>query len=276
MRVILLPLVLLLTLAGGPACAAPDDVGVSAATTDASPPPSVVDEMVVADELPIAVETTAEAPRPAAATVPPELLTSPSGRRFYPTGAAHLDTALTYVGTVERGGNNRGPTVERFLRSVRLGPGAAWCAAFTSYVRRAASDADGRLRGPFESPGRPHYGAVATRHLGFGGVISAAEVWRGARSVPVGSLVVWRNGASWTGHVGVVWRDDDPTDEGFAPDDRSPDALAWRHRCGRTVEGNTSSGRSGSQRDGGGVYPRDRCLSHSYFRIVGFVPVTEA
>ena len=47
-------------------------------------------------------------------------------------------------------------------------------------------------------------------------------------------------------------------------------------RCGETVEGNTSSGRAGSQRDGDGVWARTRCVSPgSYFRIVGFVPVRE-
>ena len=209
---------------------------------------------------------------PAARPAPPapEYVVSVSGRRFYPTGQAHLDTALAYVGVVERGGNNRGPEIERFLRSVGIGPGAPWCAAFTSYCRRVAADA-GSPTGPFERPGVPHYGAVATRHLSFGGKVSAAEVWRGAQSVPPGSHVVWRNGNSWTGHVGFVWKDDDPQSEGFAAGDRSPDALSWRHRCGYTVEGNTSSGDAGSQRDGGGVYTRLRCLSYSHFKIDGFV-----
>ena len=212
----------------------------------------------------------AEAGRLAIQQEPGYVVSEYAGRRFYPTGVAHLDTALAYVGAVERGGNNRGPQVDRFLRSVGIRSAAPWCAAFTSYVRRAAAEATGREVGPFEPSGRPHYGAVATRHLSFGGAVSAADVWRGAASVPPGALVVWRNGTGWTGHVGLVWKDDDPESEGFAPGDRSPDALRWRHRCGVTVEGNTSSGRAGSQRDGGGVYTRERCVSHGYFRIVGF------
>jgi hypothetical protein len=56
------------------------------------------------------------------------------------TGAAHVDTALAYVGrAVERpDGSNAGPLVERFLAHAGLGPGHAWCAAFVGYVLDAA------------------------------------------------------------------------------------------------------------------------------------------
>ena len=210
----------------------------------------------------------------ALAQPPSEIVESISGRRFYATGEAHLDTALTYVGAVERPPrSNRGREVDRFTRiGARLNPPIFWCAAFTSYCRLAAAEATGQTTGPYERSGRPHYGAGATKHLSFGRYIRARDVRRGAVSVPVGSIVVWRSGNSWRGHIGFVWRDDDPTDEGFAANDYSTEALAWRHACGRTVEGNTSSGRRGSQRDGGGVYTRTRCISHSHFRIVGFVP----
>lgn len=211
------------------------------------------------------VATSAEA-------TPPQILTSVSGRRFYATGQAQLDTALTYVGASETRGNNRGPQVDRFTRiGVRMNPPIYWCAAFTSYCRRQATTATGRTTAPYERAGVPYYGASATQHLVHGGVISAAEVWRGARVVPPGSIVVWRNGESWTGHIGFVWKDDDPTSEGFRADDRSTTALSWRSQCGLTVEGNTGPGEGGSQRDGGGVYQRRRCLSHSYFKIVGFI-----
>lgn len=43
---------------------------------------------------------------------------------------------LTLLGIHEIGGNNRGPDVERFLASVGLGPGFAWCAALVFYVFR--------------------------------------------------------------------------------------------------------------------------------------------
>ncbi len=50
---------------------------------------------------------------------------------------------------------------------------------------------------------------------------------------------------------------------------------AWYGRCAWSIEGNTSSGTAGSQRDGDGVYRRLRCIEPgSYFRIVGFAPVS--
>ena len=207
------------------------------------------------------------------ATPPGGPIESLSGRRFYPTGHAPLDVALSQVGVRERGTSNRGPEVDRYLASVGISTGAPWCAAFTSWCRQRAGARLGVAFGPFDQAGAPWYSAVATSHFRFGGKISAAEVWRGARAVPVGSLVIWRRGTGWQGHIGFVWKDDDPTDEGFAAGDRSPEARAWRHRCGVAVEGNTSSGDGGSQRDGGGVYTRERCFSHSYFKIDGFVPV---
>ncbi len=95
---------------------------------------------------------------------------------------------------------------------------------------------------------------VATAWLAGRGRIEARAVERGLTRPPRGSVVVWRNGTSWTGHLGVVdW---------------------WDVRCGVTVEGNTSSGSAGSQRDGDGVWVRNRCVSPgAHFRIVGFVPV---
>lgn len=203
-------------------------------------------------------------------TPPGELIRSENGRAFFPTGSAPLDVALSQVGVTERGTSNRGPEVDRYLASVGITTGAPWCAAFTSWCRQAAPGE----WGPFGSDGRPWYSAVATSHFRFGGKIRAAEVWRGAVAVPPGSLVIWRRGTGWQGHIGFVWKDDDPTDEGFAARDRSPEARAWRHRCGYAVEGNTSAGDGGSQRDGGGVHTRLRCLSHGYFKIDGFVPVT--
>jgi len=41
-----------------------------------------------------------------------------------------VDIALKYEGIREVGGANRGPEVERFLRTVKKPPGLAWCAAF--------------------------------------------------------------------------------------------------------------------------------------------------
>ena len=161
---------------------------------------------------------------------------------------AWVTAALGEVGTVERGGPNRGARVEAYQRTVGLPPGTAWCAAF---VRWALDAGGGHVAG---RDGREIRSGVATVWLQGAGTIDAREVQRGARRPPRGSVVVWRRGMSWQGHAAVLdW---------------------WDRRCGETVEGNTSSGQSGSQRDGDGVWARTRCLSPgAYFRIVGFVPV---
>ena len=161
---------------------------------------------------------------------------------------AHLDTALAYVGTVERGGNNRGPRVERFLRSVGLGPGNPWCAAYVSYVLNAAG-----VRAPLDGRQRVIRSGLASRFI-TARSIRASEALRGVKPVPPGAVVVWRRGNGPYGHAGF--------------------AVTWDGASGETVEGNTSSGRAGSQRDGDGVWRRERRITPGrYFRIVSFTRV---
>ena len=175
----------------------------------------------------------------------------PSRSRPCRVRPAHLDTALAYVGTVERGGANRGPRVERFLRSVGLGPGQPWCAAYVSYVLDAAG-----VRAPLDGRRRVIRSGLAARFI-TARSIRASEALRGVRRVPPGAVVIWRKGNGPYGHAGF--------------------AVAWDGASGETVEGNTSSGRAGSQRDGDGVWRRQRRITPgSYFRIVSFTPVNTA
>ena len=44
--------------------------------------------------------------------------------------SAALKIATSFIGTVESGGNNRGPLIEQWLTRVYAQPGDAWCAAF--------------------------------------------------------------------------------------------------------------------------------------------------
>ena len=45
-----------------------------------------------------------------------------------------VQVAQSQIGNCEEGGNNRGYHVEKYLRSVNLGGGYAWCAAFVAWT----------------------------------------------------------------------------------------------------------------------------------------------
>lgn len=163
-------------------------------------------------------------------------------------------TARSQIGVVEvPKGSNRGARVEAYQRTVGIPPGSPWCAAFTRWVLDHGAGG-GRPVDVRRADGTSIRSGVATVHLQAAGTIPAREVERGVRRPPRGSLVVWRNGTSWTGHIEVLdW---------------------WDRSCGQTIGGNTSSGTAGSQSDGDGVWGRNRCVSPgSHFRIVGFAPV---
>jgi len=178
-------------------------------------------------------------------------------------GELAVGIAAGYVGTDEKGGANRGPEVEAFQRAVGIPSGSAWCAAFVGFVLGEAERQSGRRVVPAVRIG------VATAYLGRESV-RAQDVLRGVARPPVGSLVVWRRGATWRGHVGFVLGD-----PGSSPGQaRDVEGAGWSGRCGRTIEGNTSSGSAGSQADGDGVWERVRCIQPgAYFRIVAFTPV---
>jgi len=158
--------------------------------------------------------------------------------------SATLDTARHYVGVHEVGGNNRGASIRRFLASVDLPEGQPWCAAFPSYCLDAAHAVRPTTRT-----------GLALGFLRKNKYVSARDVYMGLDTVPVPSIMVFRDGATYKGHAGFV--------------EVAKGNRVW------TIEGNTSSG-VGSQRDGDGVYRRTRLIEPwKRFRIVGFVPVVD-
>jgi hypothetical protein len=155
---------------------------------------------------------------------------------------AVVDTAMQEVGEKEAEGPNEGPAIRRYMAAVNLSDGYPWCAGFIRWAldRAGASYPDVRS-------------AVATEYI-TDRSIEARKVLRGAKKVPAGSLNIHRRGDTWKGHIEILTR-------------------RWRGKCGTTIGGNTSPGKTGSQRDGDGVWPRKRCINPgSYFRIVSFVP----
>lgn len=159
-----------------------------------------------------------------------------------------VDTALSYAGTTETpAGSNWGEPVETFLSSVGIGRPAPWCAAAVHYFLAA-----GGASSPDVTSGLAlHYATKAADSL----VTDARRVLRGTNPQPLASLVVFRRGDTWKGHIGIARR-------------------PWTGACGKTIEANTSPGEAGSQRDGDGVWRKRPCIQPgNYFRITHFVRV---
>ena len=147
--------------------------------------------------------------------------------------------AKGFVGTREIG-NNGGPWVTRFLKSVGLRPGNPWCAAFVSFCLDSAKIKTLKTRS-----------GLARHFISKNKTISATKVIQSNMELPPGTVVVWRRGTTTFGHVGFV--------------------DVWKGKSGTTIEGNTSSGRSGSQWNGGGVWTRTRTINpYNHFRITDF------
>lgn len=103
---------------------------------------------------------------------------------------AALAVAQTQIGVHEQGGNNKGPEVDEYLRSVGLEPGNAWCAAFLFWCFSQA-----RLGTALVNP-VPKVG-------------SAIRVWRLAEPIcqdtnpQIGYVYVLDHGMG-LGHIGIV------------------------------------------------------------------------
>lgn len=152
---------------------------------------------------------------------------------------AHLDTAVSYVGTREVG-HNSGRIVAKFLRSVNLPKGNPWCAAFGSYDLTAAHVRRPRIRS-----------GLATNFITKKS-IPAKEVLRGLIKIKPGTIGIMRHGSSIHGHFYFV--------------------IRWNKASGITVEGNT---RPTGMPDGPqGVWIKHRnIIPGNYFRTVDFTPV---
>ncbi len=152
-----------------------------------------------------------------------------------------VKNAESYIG-IKEVGNNGGREVERFLMSVNLTKGYSWCAGFIRYILDISGAVYPKVRS-----------GLAQKYI-TNKSIAAKHVAKGYIKIPKGYLVVWKKGNTYKGHIGIV-RDN------------------WHGNKGRTIEGNTSSGISGSQDNGDGVYPRTRqIISYKYFRIAFFTP----
>lgn len=91
----------------------------------------------------------------------------------------------------EEGGPNHGERVEDYLRTVGLGPGNPWCAAFVTWCLRKA----GYQQGPQQGAGAVRNWAKWAEDRG--------KLLSGGAFAKRGDLFLWLN-ANQTGHIGFV------------------------------------------------------------------------
>lgn len=136
------------------------------------------------------------------------------------------------IGVREATGNNDGEDVEKYLKTVWLGPGYPWCAAFVKWCLKPFNVADySKITGAAASLNRPD------KHVYFNKKF-LTEI------LPGDVFTLWYNSLGRIGHTGFT--------NGWA---NRAAGLAY------TVEGNTNGGGS---RDGDGVYLRIRAVSGMY------------
>lgn len=138
-------------------------------------------------------------------------------------------------GVVEVGGNNRGPSVEIYQKSVGIGPGDPWCAAVV-YFRLSTAAIWLHASLPSWVPRSGYTPDWKNAAIKAGTWIAGADVRAGKILPQRGDLVLfWKKvGGVWRiGHIGFVVEADT---NGFT-----------------AAEGNTSPG-AGFERDGGGCF----------------------
>lgn len=165
--------------------------------------------------------------------------------------SASQDSLLAQVGVRERTGRNDGIKVEQYLNSVGLSKGNPYCAAGQYWCFRSSCK-DLKLT----VSEIPIYRTGSTVKMFNEGM--KIEIKQTPKP-KCNDLIFWRRPNTWTGHVERII-------EVFK--------AGWI----RTVGFNTSSGVSGSQNDGEGVFIRKRNVNHFLGRMavrgyLGFNPI---
>lgn len=170
--------------------------------------------------------------------------------------AAKNATKYTYVR--EKTNHNDAPEIDKMLAYLGLPKGLSWCAAFVLYNYKEASD-DLKVKQSL-----PKYGRVAMladackRNPLRYQWITTDQVRFGSVKLQAGDIPMWAHGdtssGDFNGHTGL-------------------ELHQFSNVSIQTIEGNTSSGNSGSQRDGNGVFIRTRTIAPGSFRIIGFCRV---
>ena len=151
--------------------------------------------------------------------------------------------AAKWVGVKEVGGDNKGPEVEMFQKSVNgIAVGQSWCMDFMQYCIKAVEKEFSLTSPIFRSE------HVLT-------VWNKSPVSMRSTAPEVGYLMFWQHVGTSNGHVGVVTR------------------VGPKAGVVSTIEGNTGDG-EGVVREGDGVYRRLRaCEGTVKMKVLGYMKV---
>lgn len=179
-----------------------------------------------------------------------------------------VSNAFKYQNLRELTNRNDHPTIDSMHKYVGLdnkarfkakGEGYAWCAAFVLWNYKEAAEFCGVPQPLPKTAGVANLWQKTRENPIRYTTFTVDQVRLGLIKLQPGDLIIWKNGnvkdSFITGHTGLS-------------------IVQTSNVSLKTIEGNTlpeSAGQGGNQREGGGVYVRNRYLSPGKFYILGFV-----
>jgi len=159
-----------------------------------------------------------------------------------------------YLDLREQTNNNDHPAIDKMLAYLGLPPRLSWCAAFVIWNYKEAG-----YKLPRQGRCSTLLRVCQVNELRYQ-VFDAEDVAMGVQRLQPGDIPIWAHGRinaarDFNGHTGII--------------------LGQRNRTTFiSREGNTMPSNAGDQREGGGVYDRQRGLGFgAAFRVVGFIRV---
>ena len=154
-----------------------------------------------------------------------------------------------YLNVRELNNNNRGKEIDKWNKYLGLPMGSPYCAAFVVSMYKDAGYRLPRI-------GRCYtlYNVLLADEIKYKN-ITPEELMLKTESLQAGDIIIWRHGKgtaqNWNGHAGI-----------------------GRGKFFKTREANTMPSSKGNQREGGGVYDRERGLGiGTNFSVVGVIRV---
>lgn len=159
-----------------------------------------------------------------------------------------VEVAKSYLGQEEKSGNKgyKDPVFEEKMKAVGWQINHSWCCYFTELVAKEAFAKDSAQWKAFDKLFQPSCTATYENFAG-------SSMFKVGTVAKVGALAVWRHGAGWKGHIGVV----ESVDGNFM----------------YTIEGNTNAAGS---REGTAVLRKKRSrwvskINSAGLNLIGFI-----